>query len=1032
MSSDVPAPRVRTARRRAIASLIAAGTVATTVAAVGSSGPSVNAAPGDTVQILSFNDYHGHIEDDTAGTIDGSFDPAQAAGGGEYLSAKLAELRDEATMAGAVASFTVAAGDNIGGSPFFSGIVRDEPSVESLNAMGLDISGVGNHEFDDGVDELLRMQNGGCFDTDDDGTVAGRDDAGTAEATDDCYFPDAPYQGADFQWLAANVIDESTSEPLDLDDGRNIEDLGGYSIVDANGTSIAFIGMTLDGTDELVAASGIEGFTFEDEVATANALIPEITAAGAEAIFVLLHEGGIPTTFAIDGCDGVSGPVVTINAGLDAEIDGVISGHTQQPYNCSFPDPDGDDRPVVSAWEEGKVVTDMRFEIDAEGDVDRSTLSVVNEPVLQADLTADPAVTGVITKWQSTVDELAGGELGQITADINRGGDPTGSDRGVESDGGNLFADAYVFSARANDIEADLGLMNPGGVRDDLVFAESSDGEGDGVVTFGEAFTAAPFNNTVIVVPMTGAQIKDVLLEQCQPTDESRPVLHLGVSEGFSYDLDITIDEGAGVCTEILVRDVELDGVDIVDTEIYNVATNNFLAEGGDNFDTFAEVDPNDWFRGPQDIQALIDYFSANSPVAPPGTDRVNEGPFPPAAVALAPGRILDTRAGGETVDGENQAEGPLAADVPYELQVTGRADVADGAESVVLNLGVIRPEDLGFVTVYPCDEDQPVASNLNFAGGTTVSNAVTSKLSADGTVCIVSSVATEVYADVTSFVPEGGSPTAISPSRVLDSRAGGVTIDGEDQAVGALSGGEVYELTVIGRGDDGAPLIPSDANAVVLNVGAIQPQGDGYLTVFPCNATGTPPNASNVNYISGVNVANAVTVGIGDGGAVCIFSFADTELIADITGFVPANGSPDPLAPARLIDTRDEFPVTTIDGERVGEGTIDAGEVVTLQVAGRGGVNLDATAANLNVTAVRPLAGGFITVYPCTADVPNASQVNFAGTSNVANSVNALLTDDGTVCIVSSVETHLLVDVTGQTGPEPVSAFTQDAPAPT
>lgn len=1019
MSSDVSASRARSPRRRAIASLVAAGTVAATVAAVGTSAPTVSADTGDTVQILSFNDYHGHIEDDTAGSIDREFG-GPAAGGGEYLSAKLTELRGGASEP--TESFTVAAGDNIGGSPFFSGLFKDEPSVESLNEMGLDISGVGNHEFDEGVAELLRMQNGGCFDADGDGNDDGSDDA------DDCFFEDDPYGGADFNWLAANVFETGVD---DADgSGREETPLPEYEIRDVNGTSVAFIGMTLDGTAELVAQSGIEGFTFADEIETANALVPEITdaGAGAEAIFVLLHEGGFPTELDIDGCAGVSGPVVDINAGLSSEIDAVISGHTQEPYNCSLEDPDGNERPVVSAWEFGKVVTEMNFTLDNDGDVDRNTLDVINHPVLQSELMADPDVTDVIDKWQPLADEIAMEEVGRITADITRG-DGQDDNRGIESDAGNLVADAQLFAVREADIEADVAFMNPGGVRSDLTFAAGDDEAEDGIVTFGEAFTFQPFNNTVSVLPMTGAQIKQVLLEQCQPAG-GRPVLHLGVSEGFSYDLDITIDEAAGVCTEILIRDVEIDGVDVVDDEMYMVATNNFLADGGDNFETFAEVDPTDRLPGPQDIDALIDYFEANSPIAPPGTDRANEGVFPPAATALSPSRILDTRPGGETVDGDFEQIGPLAPDVPLELQVTGRGGVDDDAESVVLNIGVIRPEDLGFITVYPCDEDQPTASNLNFAGGTTVSNAVFAKLSADGEACIVSSVETQMYADVTSAVPDGGSPIANTPARLLDNRDGGITFDGEFAGGGTLAGGDILELAVTGR-DAAAtdPLVPDNAKAVVLNLGAIQPTAKGFLTAFPCNEDNEVPLSSNVNYIEGVNVANAVTVGIGDDGAVCIFASETTNLIADVAGFVPANGSPDPQDPIRLMDTRDDQPGQTIDDERAGEGTVEAGEVIELQVAGRGGLPDDITAANLNVTAVRPLSGGFITAYPCDGDVPNASNVNFVGTDNVANSVTALLTDSGTVCLVSSVDTQLIVDATGSVGPEPVLSFTQGVP---
>lgn len=1017
MSTDVPAPRVRSARRRAIASLVAAGTVATTVAAVGASGPieAGVAAPPETIQILSFNDYHGHVENDASSDFG-----APKSGGGEYLSTKLTELRADAATDGIdeLSSFTVAAGDLIGGSPFFSGIFHDEPSVESLEAMGLDYSGVGNHEFDEGIDELIRMQEGPCH------------------PVDGCYFPGDPYDGADFQWLAANVTEDV---PDGTDDFADI--ILPYDItITEGGHKVAFIGMTLEGTDELVAASGIAGFTFEDEIEAGDATVQAIFDEDptVQAMVLMLHEGGIPTPFAINGCAGISGPIVTIAEGMNAEIDAIVTGHTHQPYTCDIDDPDDNARPVVSAWSFGRVVTEMRLDLDVTGEVDRTNFTMENHLVLSetedpdelpetpddpATLKPDPAITAIIDKWSPLADAIGEVEVGRITEDINRG--ENGGNRGIESDAGNLVADAQLFAVGEAGIAADVAFMNPGGLRSDLTFAASGDEPEDGIVTFAEALTFQPFNNTMFVLPMTGEQIKAVLTEQCQPGDSSRPVLHLGVSDGFTYDLAITTQ--AGICTAVEVSNVQLGGVDIVDGTTYNVAVNNFLADGGDNFNTFEEVDPNDRLPGPQDIDALTDYFEAMSPVSAPGVDRVNETftTLPAPQTSVTPARILDTRVGGMTEDGLFQEDGPLAVGDVIELQVTGRGGVSEGAESVVLNVGVIRPEDLGFLTVYPCDEDEPEASNLNFAGGTTVSNAVFAKLSADGTACIVASVETEIYADVTSFVAAGGSPSAISPARVLDNRTGGITIDGQDQAGGPLAGGEIYELTVIGREDaDGDPLIPDDAKAVVLNVGAIQPVGPGYLTVFPCNATDTPPNASNVNYIEGVNVANAVTVGIGDDGAVCIFSFADTNLIADVTGFVPVDGSPDPLEPARLIDTRDEFPVETVDGERAGEGMIAADEIVTLQVAGRAGVDADAVAASLNVTAVRPVAGGFITVYPCTEDedgepvVPNASQVNFAGVTNVANSVAALLSDDGTVCIVSSVETHLLVDVTGALDP--------------
>jgi 5'-nucleotidase len=539
------------------------------------------------VQLLAFNDYHGHLQADGNGTVGGV-----EAGGGQYLASKLAELRN-----GNKWSLTVAAGDLIGGSPAFSGLFHDEPSVESLNALGLDVSGVGNHEFDEGVTELLRMQDGGCH------------------PEDGCYFEDDPYAGADFQWLAANTVSETTGETP----------LPPYWIKKFESVKIAFIGMTLEATDTLVAAEGIKGWDFLDEAETANALVPELQAQGVEAIVVLLHEGGSqnPPPGAVNACENISGPILAINNALDPAIDVLITGHTHLPYNCLLPDADGNDRIVTSAYSYGRVVSEFDLVIDKRTDDIRRDLSfATNHTVAQADLSPDPAVTAVIEKWQPLFDQSANIPVGEVSADITRGGDPTGSDRGVESAAGNLVADAQAWSTSATGV--DVAFMNPGGVRSDLTYAESQmPPEGDGVVTYGEAFTFQPFGNTLLTFEMTGAQIVSVLEEQCQPPGSSRPFLHLGVSDGFTYDLARVID--LGVCTGISVTNVEFSGVPIDTAATYVVTANSFLADGGDNFTTFAEIDPGSRIDGGNDLEALSNYLAAFSPVDPPSTDRVNE-----------------------------------------------------------------------------------------------------------------------------------------------------------------------------------------------------------------------------------------------------------------------------------------------------------------------------------------------------------------------------------------------------------------------
>jgi 5'-nucleotidase len=585
-------------RRRAIAAILAVSALGVSVASSVDAGGKNDNGSGRhdrgnvlvDLQLLAFNDYHGHVTGTDSGTIDG-----QAAGGGAYLAAKLNELR-----AGEENSLTVAAGDLIGGSPFFSGLFHDEPSVESLNALGLDVSSVGNHEFDEGVTELLRMQNGGCH------------------PVDGCYFPDEPYAGADFPWLAANVVDTSTGKTP----------LPPYWIQKVDGIKVGFIGMTLEATPTLVSASGVAGYEFLDEAETANMVADELRRQGVRAIVVLLHEGGIPDPIEIDGCSGLTGPIVAINDNLSPAIDVMITGHTHLPYNCRLADSAGNDRIVTSAYSYGRVVSEIDLVLDKRTrDVRRDLSTATNHAVIQSELTPDAAVTAVIDKWAPLADAIGSVPVGTITADINRGGNPTGTDRGVESPAGNLVADAQFWSTSA--AGADVAFMNPGGVRSDLTWASSQDPpEGDGVVTFGEAQTFQPFGNTLYTFPMTGAQIVSVLEQQCQPAG-GRPVLHLGVSEGFTYDMTINIERdltaGTSTCVGISVTNVQLNGVALDPAAAYQVTANNFLAEGGDNFTTFAQVDPTTWVDGGNDLLAMVNYLGTFSPVAPPSTDRVNE-----------------------------------------------------------------------------------------------------------------------------------------------------------------------------------------------------------------------------------------------------------------------------------------------------------------------------------------------------------------------------------------------------------------------
>jgi 2',3'-cyclic-nucleotide 2'-phosphodiesterase (5'-nucleotidase family) len=536
-----------------------------------------------SLQVLSFNDFHGHLQPPASGdaTLGSTLDPSNTlVGGAEYLATTLDRLRARARF-----SHTVAAGDLIGGSPFLSALFHDEPAVESLNAMDLDVSSVGNHEFDEGVDELLRMQRGGCH------------------PEDGCYEPwgEDGYPGADFPWLAANVVREDT--------GRTI--LPGTTIKRVRGVQVGYIGMTLEATPTLVAQSGIQGIEFRDEVETANRAARELRRRGVQTIIVLLHEGGYQTG-TYQQCTGISGPIVDIAENLHPEIDMVVTGHTHQPYICNIPDPAGQQRLVTSAASFGRVVTETNLVIDKRtGDVNRRKSTATNHLVTRT--TADPEQTEIINRWNAASAPIANEVVGSVTADI-----PRSISRADEAPLGNLIADAQLAATRdPSNGGAQIAFMNPGGVRADLGYAQISGGEQPGEVTYAEAFAVQPFGNLLVTMDLTGAQIERLLEQQAV---ENRPggrnVLILGVSAGFTF----TYDPAAPFGSRVDPATIRLNGVTLDPAATYRIVTNNFLADGGDSFSVFTEG--TNRVGGGDDLQALIDYLEANSPVAPPA-DRI-------------------------------------------------------------------------------------------------------------------------------------------------------------------------------------------------------------------------------------------------------------------------------------------------------------------------------------------------------------------------------------------------------------------------
>ena len=579
--------------------LIGAGAAA--VVAIGVAVATVPTALADSqstvdIQLLAINDFHGNLEppEGSSGAvtyIDDHGDEVEvAAGGAEYLATHLAQARE-----GHERTATVAAGDLIGGSPFLSAAFHDEPTIESLEAMGLDVSSVGNHEFDEGIDELMRIQEGGCH------------------PTDDCVDPDRPYDGADFPFLGANVVNKDTGLPA----------LPPVWVKDFGDAQVGFIGMTLEGTGNIVSKAGIKDLEFKDEVDTANFYAKLLNVIGVKSIVVLLHEGGVPVSGAINyDCDspgpgaGISGPVVDIAENLAAEIDLVVTGHTHEAYTCTIDDPAGQPRMVTSGSSFGRLFTEINLGYDTEsGDIVRTSVAAENR-IVTRDVTPDPTQSELIGEYDELVDPIANQKLGYLAEDILMG-----ETRDIESPLGDLIADTQLWATADPDAGgAQIAFMNPGGVRADLTYAES-DSEGDGVVSYADAFTVQPFNNYLVTVTLTGEQIVTALQQQFSGANAETNLM-LQPSEGFTY----TVDESATGADKVLVDTVMLHGEPLDMTASYRVTINSFLAEGGDGFEVLAEGE--DVLFGPLDIDALKNWFVENTtednPAVAPAADRVS------------------------------------------------------------------------------------------------------------------------------------------------------------------------------------------------------------------------------------------------------------------------------------------------------------------------------------------------------------------------------------------------------------------------
>jgi 5'-nucleotidase len=534
-----------------------------------------------TVKIVAFNDFHGNLN--SPGTFSGS-----PSGGADYLAGYIANLKSQNPN-----SVVVEAGDVIGASPLVSALFHDEGTIEAMNRAGLNVASIGNHEFDEGSSELLRMQNGGCHPTDTNSCQ------GAAVGTP------VPFEGAKFKYLSSNVTVNATGKTL----------FPPYLIKTFGAVRVGFIGMTLKDTPSIVTPSGVVGLTFSDEAATVNALVPKLRALGVEAIVVVVHQGGFQGSDApnfINDCSLKSGgidngsalaPLRGIVANLDDSVDLVISGHTHTGYNCRLPTKNPNHLiPVTQASNYGRVLTDINMTIDnSTGDVATVTANNIIVSRSNTAITPNAQIASIVAGYNAVVSPLANQVIATMTAPATSTANTAG-----EMAAGDLIADAQLAAtSSAQNGGAVIAFMNAGGVRAPGFVASSYPHD----VTYGEAFTVQPFGNSLVTMTLTAQQLKDVLEEQFAGCLGQTAQRVMQVSNGFSYSWS----SSAAPCQKIV--DVTLNGTQIVSsgvvlapTSTYRIECNNFMSTGGDGFAVFQQG--SNQVGGAQDIDALVAYLA--------------------------------------------------------------------------------------------------------------------------------------------------------------------------------------------------------------------------------------------------------------------------------------------------------------------------------------------------------------------------------------------------------------------------------------
>ncbi|MGW7087001.1 bifunctional metallophosphatase/5'-nucleotidase [Streptomyces sp. NPDC054871] len=535
---------------------------------------------GVPVQLLALNDLHGNLDpvEGAAGRVRRGRD-VQAGG-----LPQLATLMDKARTG--PNSLNVAAGDMIGGSPLLSALFHDEPTVDALEELGLDVSSVGNHEFDEGPNELGRIARGGCH-------------------PEDGCAPGGAYDGAAFPYLAANVTRKGSESPL----------LRPYMVKTLpGGQRIGFIGLVTKDAPEAVNASQIRDLEFHDELPVIERYSKQLAQRGVDAQVLLIHEGESVNGVAGAGDCDADGPASRLRGRIkgiakeaSSAVDLVVTGHSHDSYECTVTDPAGQPRTVTQADSFGRSFTELNFRLGESGDVVRRSVRAENH-VVPVDTPKQPAMNRLVETWRERSEAEANRSVGYISADL-----PGRGSTESETPLGSLLTDAQVQATQG--YEADLAFLNPGGMRADLVY------KGDGTVTYADAYRTQPFDNPLWTMTLTGEQLVAVLREQLTGTNADEPRF-LQLSSALRYSVDLS-REGAD---RLLTDTVRVKGEAVKPTDTFRVTVNDFLANGGNGFTTFTKGTDRDG-GDVTDLEALVGYLSKNSspedPIGPPARERI-------------------------------------------------------------------------------------------------------------------------------------------------------------------------------------------------------------------------------------------------------------------------------------------------------------------------------------------------------------------------------------------------------------------------